>query len=73
MIMIYTSALPGQGPWPDINNSPGVTRIECPHFGPCISSNPNGIMAPPQAIPKLGQMENTPVQVSHLWYGGCHI
>ena len=25
-------------------------------------------MAPPQAIPVLGQMEDTPVQVSHLWW-----
>ena len=24
-------------------------------------------MAPPQAIPILGQMEDTPVQVSNLW------
>ena len=31
------------------------------------------MMAPPQAIPILGQMEDTPVQVSHLWSGGCHI
>ena len=31
-------------------------------------------MAPPQAIPILGQMEDTPVQVSYLWTpGGCHI
>ena len=31
-------------------------------------------MAPPQAIPILGQMEDTPVQVSYLWIpGGCHI
>ena len=31
-------------------------------------------MAPPQAIPVLGQMEDTPVQVSYLWIpGGCHI
>ena len=30
-------------------------------------------MVLPQAIPILGQMEDTPVQVSHLWSGGCHI
>ena len=31
-------------------------------------------MAPPQAIPILGQIEDTPVQVSYLWIpGGCHI
>ena len=30
-------------------------------------------MAPPQAIPILGQMEDTPVLVSHLWSGGYHI
>ena len=30
-------------------------------------------MAPPQAIPILGQMEDTSLQVSHLWSGGCHI
>ena len=28
-------------------------------------------MAPPQAIPKLGQMADAPVQVSHLWSGVC--
>ena len=29
-------------------------------------------MGPPQAIPILGQMEDTPVQVSYLWIpGGC--
>ena len=27
MIMIYTGALPGHGPRPDINNGPGMTRI----------------------------------------------
>ena len=31
-------------------------------------------MAPPQAIPIFGQMEDTPVQVSYLWIPGwCHI
>ena len=31
-------------------------------------------MAPLQGIPILGQMEDTSVQVSHLWSpGGCHI
>ena len=31
-------------------------------------------MAPPQAIPILGQMEDTSLQVSHLWSpGGCRI
>ena len=33
MIMIYTGALPGQGPQADINNGPGVTRI-VPTFWP---------------------------------------
>ena len=28
---------------------------------------------PSQVIPILGQMEDTPVQVSHLSSGGCHI
>ena len=57
----------------DINNGPGVTQI-VPTFWHNIYSNWTGIMAPPQAIPILGQMEDTPVQVSYLWIpGGCHI
>ena len=55
-------------PRPDINNGPGVDSNSS-----CISSNPTRIMAPPQAIAKLGQMEDTPVQVSDLWSDGCHI
>ena len=31
-------------------------------------------MAPPQAIPILGQMKDTSVQATHLWSsGGCHL
>ena len=31
-------------------------------------------MAPSQAIPILGQMEETSARVFHLWsHGGCHI
>ena len=31
-------------------------------------------MAPPQAIPILGQMKDTSVQAPHLWSsGGCNI
>ena len=70
MIMIYTGALSGQRP--DINNGPGVTRI-VPTFGPSIYSNSTRIMALPRAIPVFAQMEDTPVKVSHLWSGGCHI
>ena len=33
MLMIYTGAISGQGPRPDINNSPGVTQI-VPTFWP---------------------------------------
>ena len=57
----------------DINNGPGVTQI-VPTFWHNIYSNWTGIMAPSQTIPILGQMEDTPVQVSYLWIpGGCHI
>ena len=35
-------------------------------FGPCVYSSLTQLMAPSQAIPSLGQMEDTPVQVSHL-------
>ena len=53
----------------DINNGPGVTQI-VPTFWHNIYSNWTGIMA----IPILGQMEDTPVQVSYLWIPGrCHI
>ena len=41
---------------------------------PGVYLSPTRIMAPPQAIPILGQMEDTPVQVFYLWIpGGCHI
>ena len=59
-----------KGQRPDINNGPGVIRISAHILAP---SDPTGIMAPPQAIPKLGQMVDAPVQVSHLWSGGSHI
>ena len=72
MIMIYTGALPGQGPRPDINNGPGVTRI-VPTFWPQHLFKFNSNNGPSQAIPILGQMEDTPVQVSRLWSGGCQI
>ena len=57
----------------DINNGPGVIQI-VPTLWHNIYSNWTGIMAPPQAIPVLVQMEDTPVQVSYLWIpDGCHI
>ena len=73
MIMIYTDAAPTNGYMPDLNNGPGVTRI-VPTFWRQHFSNWTRIMAPPQAIPILGQMEDTPVQVSYLWFpGGYYI
>ena len=42
----------------------------CPRFGPSIYSNWTRTMVPPQAIPILGKMEDTPVQVSYLWIPG---
>ena len=61
MIMIYTDVISGQGPRPDINNGPGVTQIVPTFWLPAIHPNPTRIMAPLQAIPILGQMEDTPV------------
>ena len=52
----------------DINNGPGMTRI-VPAYWPLHFSTPTGIMAPPQAIPKLDRMADAPVQVFHLWSG----
>ena len=73
IIMIYTGALSGQAPRPDINNGPGGDSNIAHVLVPGIYSNPTRLMTPPPAIPVLGQMEYTPVQVSHFWSGGCHI
>ena len=51
-----------------------VTRIVALYWPPSIYLSSTRIMAPPQAIPILCQIEYTSVNVSYLWFpGGCHI
>ena len=63
----------GQGFKPDINNGPGENRIVRTFWSSGIYSNQTRLMAPPQAIPILGQKKDTPVQVSPLWSCWCHM
>ena len=48
-----------------------ATRIVPKIWPPGIYSNPSLVMAHLQAIPILSQMEDTPVQVSHLGVVGA--
>ena len=51
-----------------------VTRIVAPYWPPSVYLSSTRIMAPPQVIPILCQIEYTSVHVSYLWFpGGCHI
>ena len=51
-----------------------VTQIVAPFWPPSVYLCSTRIMAPPQAIPILCQMEYTSVHVSDVWFpGGCHI
>ena len=73
MIMIYTGALPGQGPQADINNGLGVTRI-VPTFWPQHLFKLNLNNGPSPGHSNFGQTEDIHVQVSYLLIpGGCHI
>ena len=64
---------PAKGPRLDLSNGPGDDSNSAHILAPAFFLTPTGIMAPPQAIPKLGKMADAPVQVFHLWSGGCHI
>ena len=58
----------------DLNNGLKITSIVVAVWTPGVYSKPTCIMAPPQAILTLCQMEYTSVQVSYLWFPGrCHI
>ena len=57
---------------PDFNQE--VTRIVALYWPPSVYLSSTRIMAPPQAIPILCQIEYTSVHVSYPWFlGGCHI
>ena len=62
-----------KGPKPDFNDGPRITRIVAAFLSPAFfeSDSNNG---PSPGHSNLGQMEDTPVQVSHLWSpGGSNI
>ena len=73
MIMIYTGALPGQGPQADINNGPGVTRI-VPTFWPQHLFKLNTNNGPSPGHSNLGSDGRyTCSGLLLMDPGGCHI
>ena len=67
-------AISEQGPRPEFNNGPEMTQIVAAFQSSSVYSSPTRIMVLPQAIPILGQVEDTSFQVSYLRFpGGCHI
>ena len=58
---------------PDFNNGLGADSNSGHILTPGVYLSPTQIMAPPEAISILCQMEHTSVMVSYLWFPGrCH-
>ena len=60
-------------PRPAINNGPGSDSNSAHILASWHSYKSYSNNSPSQTIPILGQIEDIPVQVSHLWSGRCYI